>query len=502
MIRSIRRRAATAAAIGAMVGGGLMAGAPAGAQTAVACGTVITVSTTLTTDVGPCATDGLIIGGSGVTLNLNGHKVFGAPAPGTQGAAAGQNVGVRFAGVSRSTVTNGEVSGFAAGVRVDGGAANSVTVIFAHDNIGPSGNGDNGDGIAVWNSNYDTIQNNRVVHNGPYSGLAVVTGPYNLPTDPAQTATGNRFLNNQVLNNNVSMCTASSGCVPRDPNTGQPVARVPQGQQTTASLDEGIRIEGPNATYSVVDSNVVSGSGNNGIFLMPSCRNAFMPPPASAGPPCLGDVPNLGTTVTNNTSDHNGYGRAEGSGINLFAMPGVLQVFPAAQELVSGNTARSNYTSGIQLFSTCSGDPTDAVETCTTYNNNVVRNTATNNRRDGITLGPQAFRNTVAQNTVDANGNDGIDLALATNQGVPIPGTGPTNNIIYANHGTGNAVFDGADETPGCDANVWMANVFVTVNQPCVRGNPAPAATAGTAMATAPAAAGTASQPRGGTAGI
>src|SRR5436309_2045718 len=47
----------------------------AGASTAL-CGATITVTTTLTEDVGPCPSDGITIGASNVTLNLGGHTVF------------------------------------------------------------------------------------------------------------------------------------------------------------------------------------------------------------------------------------------------------------------------------------------------------------------------------------------------------------------------------------------------------------------------------------------
>jgi len=466
--------------------GAVAVGTPAGAQTAISCGTVITASTTLTNDVGPCTTDGIIIGADGVKLNLNGKKVYGAPGAGTQGGPAGQNVGIRFRNVSNAEVTNGEVTGFAAGVRIDGGSTNRVASVYSHDNIGPVGTNDNGDGISAFNSSYNTIENNRVVHNGPFSGIAFVTGLYFNPTDPPQFATGNKVLNNQVLDNNVALCGAGSAAVPgtcttRDPNTGAFVTvpgsttqlRVPRGQQISGSVDEGIRIEGPNVTYTVVDRNTVNGNGNNGIFVQPSCRNAFLRPVPPGFVRCVGDIGNIGTVITNNVANRNGYGRATGSGITLFAM--MNGIIPGRQATVMGNTAQFNYSSGIELTGACGGEATDDPATCVTNNNNVVRNNASNNRLYGIIVGGRSTNNRIVQNTVNNNGISGISLQLIDNHDatppIPIPGTGASNNILYANMGMGNAVFDGEDQTPGCDANIWMFNTFGKVNQPCVRGS-------------------------------
>jgi len=48
----------------------------------------------------------------------------------------------------------------------------------------------------------------------------------------------------------------------------------------------------------------------------------------------------------------------------------------------------------------------------------------------------------------------------------------PYNNMLFANRGHGNAEFDGYDGNvdPPCDNNKWRANMFGTVNQPCVVG--------------------------------
>jgi len=432
---------------------------------------VITQSTTLTGNVGPCTGNGITIAADRVKLDLNGYKVFGTTT--ATGIAVGQNAGVLFKNVSDSEVRNGEVTGFSVGVRIDGGANNGVREINAHDNIGGSNGADNGDGIAVWNSNYNKIERNRVAHNGPYSGIALVTGlpPYG-PNDPAIIITGNQIRDNQVLDNNVSPCTAASGCLPRDVSTGMPMTtRVPMGAQTTGGNDDGVRIEGPNATYSQVERNMVNNSGNNGIFVQPSCRNAFGPAPTS-GIRCQGEVGSIGTLIKDNEANHNGYGRGVGSGVNLFAMmyTATIPSIPGKQATVVGNTARFNFTDGIELGSVCevANGPVD----CASNDNSILRNNASDNRRDGISLGAGSSNNRVNQNTVNNNGRIGINLPIIVNDhvtpNVSIPGSAAYNNILFGNQGMGNVVFDGADGTPGCDNNDWENNQFVKVNQPCV----------------------------------
>jgi len=364
-------------------------------------------------------------------------------------------------------VSNGEVSGFAAGVRVDDGMYNKVTGIYTHGNIGNDNSGDNGDGIALWNASKNTVEGNRVVNNGPYGGVSLVTGPYNSPNDPSMFATDNIVRNNVIDDNNVSPCTAGSvavpgKCTPRSKVDGTALPRVDRGMLTVGGNDDGIRIEGPNVSGTKVSGNMVTGSGNIG------------PPPTPTGTPrCQGDVGNVDSVVTGNTSNHNGYGRATGSGINMFAM-GVPQVIPAGHATMSGNTVMQNYSDGITLTSVCDGLPTDPLETCVPHANMIDNNNASGNRRNGILLDAKTHDNRLEANKVNSNGNIGISMLLALDYSgsgpvyPPIPGTGPMNNVLRMNTGTGNTTMDAVDPTPGCGTNSWIGNVFGTMNQHCV----------------------------------
>jgi len=86
------------------------------------CGRVITGTTTLTRNIGPCATDGLVVGADGITLNLGRQRVFGF-----DGAGSGNEAGIRVTGKTGVQILNGTVSGFDAGVVLDGGGSHTVS---------------------------------------------------------------------------------------------------------------------------------------------------------------------------------------------------------------------------------------------------------------------------------------------------------------------------------------------------------------------------------------
>jgi hypothetical protein len=481
------KRAMAAMPVMALVaaGGVALAGpasaAPAHLQ-ALACGAVVTQNVTLANDVGPCAGDGITIQASNVTLNLNGHRVFGALNTFGTGPVTGTDaVGIEFNNVNRSKVTNGEVFNFAAGVRIDNGGANTVKDMNSHDNISPIGDSNNGDGISVWNSSFNTIENNTVTHNGQYSGISLLTGPYNnlTPTtvNPAESGTGNDILNNVVTGNNVQLCSNRS-------KTGQPLPCSPAaggtfayGAQIPGSLDEGIDVNGPNMSNSVVQGNTVINAGNNGIMVNPSCHDAFLVPAAATT--CAGDGGNVNTVIKDNVSNDNGFGRTNGFGINLFGM-GISKAVEGSYDTVTGNTTEYNRDGGIILYSSsCQDQPTNSPVQCAAVHDNILNNTSSYNglslgvntsQGDGIEMSAGTDYNTVSRNLLVGNDSDGIGVEMAENSAgtAYIPGSGSSHNTLSHNQARQNHYFDAEDQNPGCDSNNWTHNIFVTVSQSCV----------------------------------
>jgi parallel beta-helix repeat protein len=420
------RLAAGVPAVATLLGAvGLVSPSPASAVV-LGCGATITQNTTLTANVGPCTTpgqDGVTIAANGITLNLNGFSVIGNLATIGTGTTkvSTEGIGIRFNRTVGSTVTNGGVTGFQAGVVVDGGSANVVKKVNAHNNVGTN-NSDYGDGIALDGATRNNqVTNNHVSANGPYSGISMLF-----------KASSNSVSGNTVDANNIADVSSTTG------------ANVDQ-------VDMGIRVEGPSATNNNVTNNRVSGSGAQGIMVLPVCHDAF-----AETPTCAGDVANAPTLISGNTVNANGFGRTAG-GIALFGM-GLSIAKQPTKVTVINNRVTGNAGDGIRLQSNGGACVGGAPATqCAPFNNKVSNNTISQNQANGILLQVGSHDNVVAQNTLTYNSVDGLNVA-----------TGAVDNTLRGNTGNHNVVYDGFDGNPSCDANAWHANVFNTVNQPCV----------------------------------
>lgn len=134
-----RRVTAITSAFAAALAGSLLA-APAQALPALACGDTVTVNTTLTADlVCDGTTDGLIIGASGITLDLKGHTISGP------GAYQTAYAGVRVAGQHDVVVTRGTVTGWQAGVVLDEAwrvTVSKISAVADDQGINVAGGGD------------------------------------------------------------------------------------------------------------------------------------------------------------------------------------------------------------------------------------------------------------------------------------------------------------------------------------------------------------------------
>ena len=92
---------------------------PLTAQAApIACGSVVTRSVVLTRDLLGCQGDGLVIGASGITVDLGGHTVAGL--------VSDDSVGIRNPGKGNVVVKNGVVRSFERGVQLTGATGNRL----------------------------------------------------------------------------------------------------------------------------------------------------------------------------------------------------------------------------------------------------------------------------------------------------------------------------------------------------------------------------------------
>lgn len=303
---------------------------------------VVTESITLTGEVGPCSGAGIVVTASNVTDNLNGHKVFAAPGP-----RYGEFPGILLLGVSAVTVVKGEVTGFDAGVAIEGGSLNTLSRLNIHDNLSPPDPGSNyGDGIVVFHSSDNQIVNNVVHRNGMYDGIGVLGVDSN---------------NNVIRANKVTHNT----------DRGYP---GPEGEGTGIIFNPFLELSSPRRGESLIGNkvidNVVRDNVNSGIS----------------------SLSNVNGVIRGNIVEHNGYrrsgrqGNGPGNGIGVQAN---FLASPSTHDLVEANIVRDNYNSGIQVMSnsnrivanTVSGNGFAGIDLFYGLSNTMLRNTSTGTAR-------------------------------------------------------------------------------------------------------------------------
>ena len=341
MRRTAERMAVTlTAAFVATVGGATPAGA-----VHVSCGQTITESTTLDSDVGPCSNNGIVVGADGITLNLNGHRVFGT-------AASGDGAGVLLVNRRGVTVTSGTVSDFDGGVAIAGGGGNTVVRINAHDNIGasqghpPAPSTLWGDGIAVQGSSDNRILFNDVQNNGPFSGIGLFTGDTDHPFIPPALVEGNLIQGNNVQNN--VACRLGPFCdndgIRLEPRVGTSCLTGP-----AICPGRGNRVIG----------NTVDRNGLDGISLFGFTSNNVVQGNTANFNGFRGAVPGDGVRVfgsSNTISSNSARGNAA-AGISVARRPPTVGSFPAANPNGRNNTLTRNVASRNGIFDLWDSNP-------------------------------------------------------------------------------------------------------------------------------------------------
>ncbi|MDQ3897756.1 MAG: right-handed parallel beta-helix repeat-containing protein [Actinomycetota bacterium] len=271
---------------------------------AFACGQEITANTTLDGDLHCAAGPALIVTADNVVVDLGGFTIHGP------GASSADAPGILLRNVKGVTIRKGTVKGFEAGVAIAGGSNNVVENVTVEDNLGTT-EGNFGDGITINGSSGNVLRGNTVRRNGPFSGISLVGA-----------CTKNEIRDNVITDNNM---------LPGDPG---------QGRQ-----DMGIRVEGPAANNNTITGNTVTGSGAEGICILPTCADP------QAG--CKGTPGNEGNQISKNMCHSNG-ASGQGSGIRLFAVP---QPVAASKTTITENVANNNKTFGIAIDAVGEANP-------------------------------------------------------------------------------------------------------------------------------------------------
>lgn len=416
----------------------LLAGA-AEADT-VDCGDIITTDITLTSDVGPCPAEGLVVAADDVVLNLNGHTVSGDPSARPDQEMIGDTrdrAGILLRQVSGVTVMGGTVTGFDAGVAIMGGGGNTVRKVTAHDNVnyrlttGEDAAPEDvdptdgpfcwfGDGITVFNSTGNVLEHNVLIANGPFAGVSLVgDSDDNLV---ARNDVRDQDVLNQTPDGEATICGGLG-------SPGQPMQLGRRGQ------DVGIRIEGPGADDNQIEHNGVVRSGLGGVFVHGYVRDT--------------GANNGGNVIRRNRIFDTGLRTYEvdylASGITLHHAQ-TTRVHVSHGNLIEQNVSSRNLAAGIYAIGPWPSAGTDQ------FGNTIRGNVVNHNALDGILLGEGVVHTVVTGNRGHGNGWD-EDRA---------------RDISETSRWENWQAVDGGDNNEGCGSNVWSRNRFATVNRPCV----------------------------------
>jgi len=117
--------AAVAATAVTSVGLAGLAAGPASAAETLTCGSVVTKSVVLQADLTGCPGNGLVVGASGITIDLNGHRISGNNT--NPDANPGGITRVGNTEVTQVTIKNGRIENFSYGVNLEYTYSSTVT---------------------------------------------------------------------------------------------------------------------------------------------------------------------------------------------------------------------------------------------------------------------------------------------------------------------------------------------------------------------------------------
>ena len=329
----------------------------AAAAPALSCGATVTTSVTLTQDILNCPVDGLVVGASGITINLNGHKITGTSGAGPDNpdyCLCGVN---DRGGYSRLTLRNGRIENFVFGSQFTG----------AHD-------------IVVRNLTAAVFWEDAVSFDHVVSGLV------------ADSLFLRSWRGVETLNSRAVMI--------RDTST------VDIGHAGIALKD---------TADSVVRDTAHNGSGDYGIELVNSSHNLVTHNQvrhwATDGIVVVGFKLFSTLITTGNSIIENDVRNGSSTGIELVEVGGGT----VRDNLVSGNTIIGTLDTGILVDALTPADPNDPSGSCPCEllvgvgpsNNRIKDNTSNGNVLDGIHL--YAPGNVIAGNVANRNGDWGID---------------------------------------------------------------------------------------------
>jgi parallel beta-helix repeat protein len=458
-VRSLRRIADLGRGrllpVGAAAAACVVVLAPGAQADQIICGQVITASTTITNSLAKCAGDGLVIGASGITVDLNGQTI--------QGTGLGD--GIRNNGHDDVTIRNGALLNFDHGVVLGPGTVrNSVTGLTlsgnewsAIDLNAASGNhlaqnqlAQIGDiGLRLTNGSSDNAIKGNVVGSGAGDSFVVNLGSHRnwFEGNVVKTSAG-AALRVDASSNTMVLANEFAGSSDVGITMTAAPGSVVQANKIGGGGDAGVLLSG--ATASVVRFNAFGQSSDAGVILHGMTNSLVKANSlASAGDAAI--ILRDGSSdvrVIDNTSSH-------ASDAGIFISDGTANT-------VRGNILTNN-AHGIELdagrqnrveFNTMVANLGLGIEVSESGGNTVFGNTMDGNLQGGIWVDADATGNTVEGNAARENGGDGINIMS--------PGTVLRNNLARRNQGWGiyaaTAVVDGGRN--GASGNTERAQCY------------------------------------------
>jgi large repetitive protein len=429
--------------------------APGAQADQIICGQVITANTTITNSLAGCAGDGLVIGASGITVDLNGQTIQGT----------GLGVGIRNNGHGDVTIRNGALLNFDHGVVLGPGTVrNSVTGLTlsknewsAIDLNAASGNhlaqnqlAEIGDiGVRLTNGSSDNAIRGNVVGTGAGDSFVVELGSHRnwfegnvVKTSAGQAVRVNGSSNTMVLANEFAGSSDMGITMTAAPGS------VVQANRLGGGGDAGVLLSG--GTASVVRFNAFGQSSDAGVILE-GMSNSLVKGNSltSAGDAAIvlrGDSSDI--RVIDNTASH-------ASDAGIFISDG-------GANTVRGNILTNN-AHGIELsgsqqnrveFNAMEANLGLGIEVAESAGNTVFGNTMDGNLQGGIWV-DGGVNNTIEGNATRTNGGDGINVLS--------PGTVVRYNLARQNQGWGihgaDGVVDGGRN--GASGNAEPAQCYL-----------------------------------------
>jgi parallel beta-helix repeat protein len=361
-----------------VAGATVVSAGPAAART-LSCGEVITVDTTLDSDLVDCPDEGLVIGADGITLDMNGHTIDGDGISPVSCPVEGRacDVGVdNTAGHSGVTIEGGSIQQFTAGVVVTGGDGNQLRRLTISQTTNEA--------IAVADATNTVIDGNTM-------------------TDPGITAVVLQDSSDAVVSGNVA--SASTGYAMY--LMGDDIDIV---HNRLDSGEHGFAVGGDSNT---VRGNVVSSSGGGiDVFDGATATRVEGNQLRDVGDGVIVGVA-FDTVVRHNVVNGTGGGERGGFGVIL---DGAVRTTVDRNIIHATGDGPGIYVAHLDAATAPRG-------------NRVTRNHASSEHADGILVDPDAAATLLLGNVAVNSGDDGID--------VDAPGTIVTGNLAYHNHDLG-----------------------------------------------------------------